>query len=405
MRTARSRLAVWLLLALATTACGDDPDAHGDAGRADAGAPTDADVVDGDVVDGEVVDADAAAARDDAGRTDAGTGDAGTDAGGVHLDCLGDTRSITVSHGLPFASVRVGAGAGAPEGLFLLDLATTLSAIDLTALAPPPPASGCDPTFLWQRCSFADLDFFGSWGTVTLTTQDLRGLGGVVEAGILGTDFLSVLAITLDYDAREVRAARRGELCSDAMLMAAGLVPLSTAGFYASDLGVLRPMTDVDATASPGSRVPNVPTVPIRLGGASAFAQLDTGFDDTLAPRTLNVNEALFDALVSADPGALVRDAGGDLALTTCVVGVTENVEAWTLAPGRTLELVAIDGTAIALAGVRVFVKRTPAAARGCGGIGTWTAPAAQLAASLHVALGQVVADPFTSRVWVPRSE
>jgi hypothetical protein len=46
-------------------------------------------------------------------------------------------------------------------------------------------------------------------------------------------------------------------------------------------------------------------------------------------------------------------------------------------------------------------VKRTPSAARSCGGIGTWTAPAAQLAASFFVELGVVVFDPFGSRVFV----
>ncbi len=150
--------------------------------------------------------------------------------------------------------------------------------------------------------------------------------------------------------------------------------------------------------------MPNVPTVPVRVGGADAFAQLDSGFDDTLAPRSLNVNAAFFDAIMASGPSALMRDAASDLALTTCVVGVTENVEAYTLAPGRTLDFIGTAGDAVAsLSDVRVFVKRTPAAAHGCGGIGTWTAPGAQVGANLHAALGRVVVDPFTSRVWIPR--
>ena len=48
-----------------------------------------------------------------------------------------------------------------------------------------------------------------------------------------------------------------------------------------------------------------------------------------------------------------------------------------------------------------VFVKRTPASAKSCGGIGTWTAPAAQMAASFFVDLGVIVFDPFRSRVMV----
>jgi hypothetical protein len=46
-------------------------------------------------------------------------------------------------------------------------------------------------------------------------------------------------------------------------------------------------------------------------------------------------------------------------------------------------------------------VKRTPAAALRCGGIGTWTAPAAQIATSFYVDAGVMVFDPFAERVWI----
>ncbi len=119
-------------------------------------------------------------------------------------------------------------------------------------------------------------------------------------------------------------------------------------------------------------------------------------------PHALNVNQALFDAITSAAPGALARDAAHDLALTTCVVGVSEPVEAYTLARGARLELVGTDGTvARSWSSVAVFVKRTPAAARRCGGIGTWTAPAAQMAASFFAEMGALVFDPISARVWV----
>ena len=49
--------------------------------------------------------------------------------------------------------------------------------------------------------------------------------------------------------------------------------------------------------------------------------------------------------------------------------------------------------------GVTRFVKRTPPAARVCGGIGTWPQPAAQLGASFFAG-GSLVVDPFSARVW-----
>jgi hypothetical protein len=51
------------------------------------------------------------------------------------------------------------------------------------------------------------------------------------------------------------------------------------------------------------------------------------------------------------------------------------------------------------LTGVTLFLKDSPAEIRRCGGIGTWTRPAAQLGASF-VNDGTLVVDPFGQRLW-----
>ena len=80
--------------------------------------------------------------------------------------------------------------------------------------------------------------------------------------------------------------------------------------------------------------------------------------------------------------------------------GVAEPVRAYRLPEGVGLELVGGDGRAVRrLEGVTLFVKDTPAAARSCGGIGTWERPAAQLGASVFNA-GTLVVDPFAQQVW-----
>jgi hypothetical protein len=77
-------------------------------------------------------------------------------------------------------------------------------------------------------------------------------------------------------------------------------------------------------------------------------------------------------------------------------------VTAYSLGSGRSLQLVdRHGGVAKTYPNATVFVKNTPAAAHKCGGIGTWTAPAAQLGASFYVDMGSVIFDPFTSNVWV----
>jgi hypothetical protein len=50
-----------------------------------------------------------------------------------------------------------------------------------------------------------------------------------------------------------------------------------------------------------------------------------------------------------------------------------------------------------------VFVKEQSAEVARCGGIDTWTVPAAQMGASFLVDSFAVVFDPIPSRVWIPR--
>lgn len=313
--------------------------------------------------------------------------------------CLGDAQPLVVSSQLPFTNVKVGTA----EGAFLVDLGTTRSTIDLAAFSSPPTATGCNPSLLGQSCSFSGFDFFGGWGTVTLITADHSGIvGSVREAGILGTDFLSVHAFTLDYAGKRILRAQKGSFCSDAALAGAGFVALSSAGFYSNALSTLKPLSEVVSGAAAGTHVPNVPTIPLRVAGAAAVAQLDTGFDDALVPFSINVNAAFYDAIVAKSPTALVRDSGKDLTLSTCVSGVSEPVEAYTLASGVAAELVTASGTvARRHPSAVLFVKRTPSAAKSCGGIGTWSAPAAQVAGSFFVDAGVVVFDPFAGNVWM----
>ncbi|MBI2391227.1 MAG: hypothetical protein HYV09_16680 [Deltaproteobacteria bacterium] len=338
-------------------------------------------------------------AGEDSAAVDSAPADAPPPDGSTGLPgCLGEGRPLVVSSTLPFSLASVGSAGGH----FLVDFGTTRSTIDLGAFSTPPSPSGCDPTLLGQSCTFYGFDFFGSWGTVTLTTADHSGVSASVrQAGILGTDFLSVHAFTLDYAGGRIGRAAKSTFCSDAAMTAAGFVALSSAGFYATDPSTLAPLSKVVEGAAASLHVPNVPTVPLRAFGVTAFAQLDTGFDDALVKHSINVNEAFYAAVAAKSPTALVRAPEKDLWLSTCVSGVSEGVEAYTLSGGAA-ELIDVSGsTARAYAGAVLFVKRTPPAAKVCGGIGTWTAPAAQLAGSFFVDAKVLVFDPFGSRVWV----
>lgn len=338
--------------------------------------------------------------RPDAPASKDATGDANPL--GALTACLGASMPIAISGQMPYVDVPV----GSEKGEFVLDFGSTFSSIDLSAFAPPgPTTTGCNPSLLGVECTVEGFAFFAPPGNVILTTEDFSGLGGSVrQAGILGTDFLSEHVITVAYAKALVFASPSASFCSATALQAAGFVPLDTKGFYENDLGLLEPASDVDSSASSGTSVPNVPTVPVRVGTTAAIAQLDTGFDDDVTPFSVNINMAFFAAIEAANPSALVRDTSLDAVLTTCVSGVTEPVTGYRLAATTTFDFVTAGGVSgRSYSSTALFVKNTPPAAKSCGGIGTWSVPAAQVAASYYNDMGVIAFDPYAARVWIPK--
>jgi hypothetical protein len=296
-------------------------------------------------------------------------------------------------------TVGLGAGATSQTAAFLVDLASTQSWVDVTALTQPTGAT-CSST----TCTWPDFGFFGSWGQVTLQRGDFSAFTGPPrQAGILGTDFLSVRPSTVDYSGRRLFSASAASFCTPQELEDAGFVAAPSTGFFSSNLSTLAPLALVVADAGAGLHVPNVPTVRLRIDGVTAYAQLDTGFDDRLVAGSININQAFLQALQAQAPSALVRAPTLDLQLTTCV-GLAEPVTAWRVAPGHVVEFVTADGGVPSrLSSTVLFAKNTPAAARVCGGIGTWSVSAAQVASSHLAASGTVVFDSVRSLVWLPR--
>ena len=429
MRAVTSSVGPWLLFLAAGFGCsssstttggaadgGSSKDAGGTAhdgatspGHPDGTTATDA----GHTVDAEGAE-EAGAAHDAGHLVDAShtndapqiTGDSGADASSsdrVPLlgACVGTSMALTVYAQTPYANVPV----GSESGEFALDFGSTFSSIDLSAFAAPgPTTSDCDTADLGETCTVAGFAFFASPSSVDLVTEDFSGLGGTLrQAGIIGTDLLSAHVITIDYAASTVYASTSSTFCSSSALTTAGFVPLTVAGFYENDPTLLKPATDVDSADSSADSVPNVPTVPVAVAGAAAIAQLDTGFDDDVTPFSVNINKAFYAAIVAANATALVRAAALDETLSTCVNGVSESAKAYTLASGVTFDFTGTGGaTARAYGQAVMFVKDTPSAAATCGGIGTWTVPAAQVGASFYIDMKGLVFDPFGAKVWVP---
>lgn len=325
--------------------------------------------------------------------------------------CIGQSVAMVKSGERTYVKVQMGKEAGAIAGDFLVDFGANGSTIDLGAFEPTKPEPGfCngDAGAPGARCNFPDFDFFGPWGTVELVTADYGFLFSTVrQAGIIGTDFLAVYPFTLDYVNEKIWRSQKATFCTDAQLLAAGYAPIPTSGFYVNDTSKLRPLSEVITTPDAGTAgftVPNVPTVPVTIAGQSALAQIDTGYDDRLDRHSINVNKALLDKIIAANPNSITRRPTKDLYLTTCVPGLSQLGEAYQLAPGTEVNFLA-EGGSIGRKdlGNLLFVKERLPAADKCGGIDTWTVPAAQLGASFIVDAQAAIFDPFGSRVWLPK--
>lgn len=199
------------------------------------------------------------------------------------------------------------------------------------------------------------------------------------QLGIVGTDFLSLLTADFSFDRTGGDVVLSAESCDSAILRSRGMVAISQAGFFSSDIN--RVSRDL----------PNVPMLPLRIGGVSTWAQVDTGYDDTAFALSVDINEALFEELQSAGV-ALVRV--GEVGVTTCAGDEVRDVYE---APGV---IAVVDGSGASLRQlnhVKLVRKRT----RSCGGIASMPRPAAQIGATALRQFGSIVFDPKAERVWI----
>ena len=299
------------------------------------------------------------------------------------LACFSESQELKVLALMPYTKAKIGKA----EGYFLMDFGTTGSTVDTNGFTNGRPLLVAN-----TNDKFDDFDFFGSWGRTSFHLQDhsnIRGLATIKQAGIIGTDFLSLNPYLIDYEMLRVFRANANSVCSDSDLIAAGFKATSTAGFYANDI------TRLNNTC-----VSNIPTVPIKIGNAAALAQIDPGFSDIASRHSININKAFFKAIKESGI-ILVENPSANTRLTTCISGVFENVIAYKLPKGLKFTITGLDGNPIVIhSDVNIFLKDTPIAAKSCGGIGSWTVPAAQLGASFLVDAKKVIFDPYHEKVW-----
>jgi hypothetical protein len=201
------------------------------------------------------------------------------------------------------------------------------------------------------------------------------------QAGIVGTDFLSLMSIRLVYGRKQTRVSLGTAACDPGLLSRSGYVAIDQAGYYSHDV----------------KRVPTRPNVPVLfldIGGIRAAAQIDSGYEDISRRHSIDINKPLHDALVAK---GLAVSRSGKLEVGTCAGRETRPVLAL---PGTPIKITTASGEAVRkVAGASLILK----APNACGGIADMAEPAAQIGASLLRTLGEIIVDGRTETVWLRR--
>ena len=291
---------------------------------------------------------------------------AACDVGPRDGDRCGNER-LVVSTSRPGLPPRVTLTADGRTGLFLLDTGATFSTLAASQFGPGGTYTAQSFTLPgFPTGSFRLVDYW--------TTPGPQGR----QLGVIGTDFLSLLSVDLDFERLSRDVVFGQTMCDAAAVQHSGLVPVRQNGFY----------TSTPARLAPGR--PNVPVLYVRIGPVTTWAQIDTGYDDAALYPAIDINEALYRSLIEA---GVPMQRERDQTVTTCQGGETRAV--YRVAK---VALETDSGAAIrSLNGVRLLVKPP----NSCGGIATLREPAAQIGMSVVSSLGRIVFDPRAETVWV----
>lgn len=281
-------------------------------------------------------------------------------------EALCDGRRYEISAVPNGASPYIRLRADGISGQFLLDYGATRSSLLASALVA---SDGSVRNAALSLPSFEG-------GNFDLRHYDLPLQTTERQLGVIGTDFLSLLSVQFTGSAVFLGA----QPCQPSALRAHRLIPIAQNGFFSSDPSMI------------DGRLPNVPVLFLRLGEVHTWAQIDTGYDDTVYTHSVDINQALYERLVN-NGIKLERLAG--ISVSTCEGRESRNV--YTV-KGRSLVIETDQAKPIKRTDTFYLILKS---ANGCGGIGAMTTPAAQLGASFLQLFGTVVFDPRFETVWL----
>src|ERR1700734_2962945 len=276
--------------------------------------------------------------------------------------------------GRPYARVSVPNGASpyveltadGVSGPFLLDYGATRSSLSAASFSGP---DGSMRTAAISLPGIERADFH-------LARYYLLLQPGKGQLGVIGDDLLSQFTVQLT----DSTAFLSAETCQPEELLARGFTPVAQNGFFSSD------------PAKGGARLPNVPVVFLRLGDVRVWAQIDTGYEDFVYSRSIDINQALFDRLMASKAKL---DRVNDIDIWTC--DGREHRPVYRI-KDHLLRIENEQGKRVAETENFHLIVKSP---NSCGGISDMAEPAAQLGASFLDLFGEVIFDPRNATVWL----
>lgn len=231
------------------------------------------------------------------------------------------------------------------------------------------------------------------WATTPVTLRifdrNLYLTDGRQQLGVIGVDLIERQNVELHYEAKKRYAviSAYNASCDTAQLKSKGFIRLGQTGHWAHG-----------GAAADG--IHNGPVAYFGLadekGGVTKtfWAQIDTGYEDSLLAHSIDINKALLDAVQSS--GAPLVE-GPSVQVKGCD-GVAHMRRTF-VAPGRTLRVKSDTGEEVVQLKSFHFVLKDKA--EGCGGISAASEPAGQMGASFLAAFGTTIFMGSTKEVWI----
>ena len=290
--------------------------------------------------------------------------------------CPGDVVAVDTSVlASPFVQMQL----GTREGYFLLDTGATYSTVDAKIFGREP---GSKVTL--EGSSFPTITG-GTFAAVDLSHFDAPG-GRGREAGVIGTDFLSLRTMEFRYDTARPYAVVSTAPCPARSLEDAGFVAIPQHGHYAAELNRLQPGMD------------NIPVAFMQMGGVIAPAWIDTGFGEgrNAGRGVVQINEPLLRKL---------REAGVAMQLR----GSISNIDCQGTRRRETLWQVESVSLAFGTREGQTLMQYAPPLLQvkpevtGCGTVAARKEPFALIGAVYLLRWGATVFDPFSEQVWITK--